>query len=321
MGEKHQRHREAVLPTAQAGHSLNKTPQKHKGRNDWKFPRHSHSDLRTCNSSWFDSLRVLLWSWRIEICEGWKISGSQWESSQKQMNEWMRCCSSSPVTSPPHPSFITSILPSIHHSSVLVPKLGGSDPQTRSAAHALLYSLKDAKKTSSREWFKSTAWLITGACLNVGGDMPSLSRNTTEDSQPKRRIKRQGRLPKIPSTFDFLTVSLVTQPIQLTLVHKDVWLCYVFVYVFVSKNSLCVFMYVCVKSHCAVCNLPRSFGSLTCKCLCMRCLKIHVSLWSHEFISSSIVSTFACCYSNVIARQTLKWIGVTQIAKMVSSCV
>lgn len=60
-----------------------------------------------------------------------------------------------------------------------------------------------------------TAWLITGALLHVGGDTPSLIRNATEDAQPERRNKRQGRLQKILSAFDSLTVSLVTQSVQL----------------------------------------------------------------------------------------------------------
>lgn len=75
----------------------------------------------------------------VKSVEGWKTSGSQRES-----NEWMRYCSSSPVTFP------SSILHHIHHCSVSAPKLGGSDPQTRSAAHPLLCSLKAARKSEAR---------------------------------------------------------------------------------------------------------------------------------------------------------------------------
>lgn len=169
----------------------------------------------------------------------------------------------------------------------------------------------------------STARLITGALLHVGGDAPSLIRNATEDAQPERRNKRQGRLQKTLSAFDSLTVSLVTQSVQLNAGPRGrvsasrVCLRSCFI------ECVCACVFVCEKSPRAVRNLPKSFGSLACKCLCTRCSKIHAFLSSHEFIYCSIVYTYFClllfkCYYLTNATLNNMSFNAIQIPQIIS---
>lgn len=84
-------------------------------------------------------------------------------------------------------------------------------------------------------------------------------------------------------------------------------------------------MCVCEKSPYALLKLPKSFGSLACKSLCTRCLKIHAFLSSHEFIYCSIVYTYFClllfkCYYMANATQNNMSFNAIQIPPIISLC-
>lgn len=151
LGESHQRHKENTQSQRRDGasrctsRSLSaqtpppETQKQNKEKKGQTIPRHLRRDLRTlqqplgltASKSCFDHEEVKSTK-----------DGKQVESG-KSVGVLTKTETSASLK-------LFSNFPLIHHCSVSVPKLGGSDPQTRSATHALLYSLKAAKKRRRR---------------------------------------------------------------------------------------------------------------------------------------------------------------------------
>lgn len=147
-----------------------------------------------------------------------------------------------------------------------------------------------------------TARLITGALLHVGGDTPSPIRNATEDAQPERRNKRQGRLQINTEClwfFDSLLSNAVCTTQRWSTRTCERVTC---LFTFVFHRNVCAFACLCVKNLLVQCARGLKALALSHVNVCARAAQKFMpsSPVMNLFIAQLCTLTFVCCYWNVV---------------------